>query len=389
MSRPIFSFVLLLGVLDALPARAGESAGSASYQRMKKVSVVDLHGFERPLPALSLLVPSDWRFEGKVDYLKGMPCGEMVALSFRAESPDGKLAMEFYPAHVWQWADDPNSRQLMQATNQQGQRWGRAGCDLMPPMRAADFVSKVMLPKVRPGAKVLGVEPLPGANEALKKAAEQEQGQAQKFGLKVRVAADSARARVAYDEKGNRVEEWLSAIVTLHARPLPTFASGRMGQTTSYTGEARFLLAARAPAGQLDGQEKLFQAMISSIRVEPDWMGRVGQVRSNIAATQQKGVADRQKIQQETAQDISRIRNETYQNQQRAQDAQHQQFSQYLRDVETYRNPDTGERVELSNQYGHAWTNGIGEYILSDSPNFNPNQHLNGSWTQMQQVPAR
>ena len=100
-------------------------------------------------------------------------------------------------------------------------------------------------------------------------------------------------------------------------------------------------------------------------------------------------MADRQRIQQQTAQDINRIRNETYQNQQRAQDAQHQQFSQYLRDVETYRNPDTGERVELSNQYGHAWTNGSGEYILSDSPNFNPDQHLNGSWTQMQQVPAR
>jgi hypothetical protein len=91
-------------------------------------------------------------------------------------------------------------------------------------------------------------------------------------------------------------------------------------------------------------------------------------------------------IRQQSAEDIRRIQNETYQNRQHSQDVQNQRFSQHIRDVETFRDPNSGTSVELSNQYGHAWSNGAGEYILSDSPSFNPNAHVNGNWTQMQQV---
>jgi hypothetical protein len=103
----------------------------------------------------------------------------------------------------------------------------------------------------------------------------------------------------------------------------------------------------------------------------------------------QKGVADRARIQQQAADDIRRIQDETYQNRQRSQDRTALRIDQYIRGVETYRDPGTGERVELSNQYGRAWSNGAGEYVLSDSPGFSPSQHLNGSWTQLEQVPAQ
>src|SRR5579884_1523918 len=36
------------------------------YLRLKRVELVDPHGFERPIPALSLLIPSDWTFAGQV-----------------------------------------------------------------------------------------------------------------------------------------------------------------------------------------------------------------------------------------------------------------------------------------------------------------------------------
>jgi hypothetical protein len=353
---------------------------------MKKVALIDRHGFEKPLPAISMLIPSDWKFESDVLYPKGMPCGELFKLSFRAQSPDGKLALELFPAYLWQWADDPNSRQMMQAGNQQGQQFGKAGCDLMQPMRAGDFVAKVMAPKLRPSARVLGVEPVPDANESLQRQAQQAQAQSQQVGLKVRISAESARAKVAYQLKGVPVEEWLSAVVTVRAQPMPVFSGGRMGQTTSYAGEARFLFAMRAPAGQLEANQKLFKLIVSSMRTEPDWQGRVARVQGNIAAVNQKGEADRQKIRQQSTEDIRRIRNETYQNRQHSQDVQNQRFSQYIRDVETFRDPNSGTSVELSNQYGHAWSNGAGEYILSDSPSFNPNAHVNGNWTQMQQV---
>ena len=87
---------------------------------------------------------------------------------------------------------------------------------------------------------------------------------------------------------------------------------------------------------------------------------------------------------------IQRLREEendqTYENRQKAQDASAAQLSQYVRGVETYRNPRTGETIELDNQYGHAWVNNSGEYILSDSPGFDPNVTFKSDWTALQHV---
>ena len=61
-------------------------------------------------------------------------------------------------------------------------------------------------------------------------------------------------------------------------------------------------------------------------------------------------------------------------------------FDQNIRGVQTFRDPTTGNTMELSNQYDHAWLNGSNEYIMSDDPNFNPNGQLNGNWNQLQAV---
>jgi hypothetical protein len=61
-------------------------------------------------------------------------------------------------------------------------------------------------------------------------------------------------------------------------------------------------------------------------------------------------------------------------------------FSQMTRGVETYRNPATGETIELDNRYGRAWASPTGEYLLSDDPNFDPNVVLREKWTALQQV---
>ena len=73
-------------------------------------------------------------------------------------------------------------------------------------------------------------------------------------------------------------------------------------------------------------------------------------------------------------------------NAQRVSDQGFRATDQNLRDVQTYRDPTTGRKFELSNQYGHAWLNGSGQYVMSDDPNFNPNAQLSGSWNQLQPV---
>jgi hypothetical protein len=43
--------------------------------------------------------------------------------------------------------------------------------------------------------------------------------------------------------------------------------------------------------------------------------------------------------------------------------------------------------VELPSGYGHAWANNLGEYILTEDPNFDPNVQSNLHWEPMQQPP--
>jgi hypothetical protein len=61
-------------------------------------------------------------------------------------------------------------------------------------------------------------------------------------------------------------------------------------------------------------------------------------------------------------------------------------FDQNIRGVQTFRDPTTGNTMELSNQFDHAWLNGSNEYVMSDDPNFNPNGVLNGNGNQLQVV---
>jgi hypothetical protein len=59
---------------------------------------------------------------------------------------------------------------------------------------------------------------------------------------------------------------------------------------------------------------------------------------------------------------------------------------QLIRDVQTFRNPQTGDTFELSNLHDHACLGGNNEYLMSDDPNFNPNGQLNENWTSLQPV---
>ncbi len=64
-----------------------------------------------------------------------------------------------------------------------------------------------------------------------------------------------------------------------------------------------------------------------------------------------------------------------------------QNFSDNIRGVERYNDPHSGNEVELPSGYGNAWSNNLGEYIVTDSPSYNPNVGSNLHWEPM--TPAR
>lgn len=382
MRRSWITFVL--GGLAPLAGLAAEPG----YLRLRRVEIVDKRGFEKPMPAMSLLVPADWSFDGQVHYAQkiGDPA-DLVKLSFRTASPDGRLAIEMFPGWSWAWADDPMMRQAMQNQNAMTAQLGGARAELGPPMSARDFLTRVAVPRLRPGAKVLGIEPIPDVDAALKEQVAQAQALAAQAGVQMRLRADHGRARLQLLPGKSPAEEWLTVVVFTRATAMPSMnpSSGQMGRSAMYQSTADQLFAMRAAPGELSAHQKLYDTVLSTVRINPTWQGRVLQVQANMSAANVQGARDRSKIIAQSAEETRKSIQGGYEHRQAALDRSAERWSDAMRGVQNFRNPTTGENVKLSNEYAHAWVSGNGEYVMSDSAG-NPGQVLQGHWTELQPV---
>jgi hypothetical protein len=377
------------GILLGAALQAAAPAPGPGVYRMKRHVVMDQRGFERPMPALSLLLPPDWQFQGQVEYSPTVGChADLVQVVFRAQSADGRQRLELFPNHHWQWAADPGMVQMMQANARQAAAFGRRECDIAPPLRAADYLRQQVLPKARPGAQVLGAEPLPDLARALNAQAQEQVQLAARQGMQIQAQVDAARLHLAYSSQGADVEEWLAGVTVVTAVPAPSFnpRTGRMGRTLSYQCAASTVFAMTAPKGELAGQERFLDMILSTVQVDPQWEGRVLQVIGSMSAADSKAAVDRAAIARQAGETINKGIIQGQEERNRRTDRAFAQFDEYIRGVQTYRNPATGEQVQLDNQYGHAWTNGLGDYVLSDHAGFNPNAALKGNWTELQPV---
>ena len=348
---------------------------------MKMAQVMDAQGFERPLVSATMLVPTDWQFQGATTWNIKDSCNT-IQTTVKATGPDGR-AFEIFPAYSWNWADDPT---FLRQTFAQKAQFGSHACDVQPPVGAAEY-AKQIVGKIRPNARIASIEPAPELMERLQQQARQTEQAAAQYRLQQRVRPDVVKARLKYSLNGQAVEEWIVVATVITASTGPSFniRSGGMTQTNSYSIRAT-MVAERAPQGQLDPSARFFELLNSTFHVNAEWQGRVNGNALAIQQIELKGVRDRSAIVTKNAEDIRKIQREGYENQQRVQDQSAKEFSQVIRGVESYRNPGTGETVELDSNYGHAWVNGNGTYLLSDQAGFNPNTVSSESWTPLQHV---
>jgi hypothetical protein len=75
---------------------------------------------------------------------------------------------------------------------------------------------------------------------------------------------------------------------------------------------------------------------------------------------------------------------ETYNDRQKVYDRLSENFSQSIRGVDEYYSPVDERGVELPAGHNEGWVNGLGEYILSDDPNYDPNVNSNQHWQRME-----
>ncbi|MGI9484937.1 MAG: hypothetical protein ACR2RF_03440, partial [Geminicoccaceae bacterium] len=69
------------------------------------------------------------------------------------------------------------------------------------------------------------------------------------------------------------------------------------------------------------------------------------------------------------------------------QDRTHQRWNEAIRGTATFQDPESPDAsYELTNDYEHVWRSGTDEIILTNDPNYNPNESVGGGWNPLRRV---
>lgn len=333
-------------------AQSGPIPGaSQGTLHAKLVEVIDSTGFGQPLVAFSILVPADWRPEGGVVWSgTADPCGGMgYNFHWQATSPDGRSGVAIVPTANWQFSTT-----------------GMAGSTGCPPQQIAsvgDYLQAVAQ-QYRPGAQILDFRPRPDLAQQF-----QHLNSSTPMPLgEMRSWVESGEVLIGYPAEGGEMRETIAGTVVLNV--MRTEAMSGMPASEYWSGGSMPGFAVRAPAGQLDFQ--FAEAMRKSIRSGPEWSQRIAQHHARMNGIALKGSKERAAINRQHYEDMSRIRQESWQSWNESSDRMHRETVETIRGVETYDDPYNGGTVELDNTYENAWQLNDGSYVLTDDPSFEP-----------------
>jgi hypothetical protein len=131
-----------------------------------------------------------------------------------------------------------------------------------------------------------------------------------------------------------------------------------------------------APAGELDANLPLFTAVAYSLRPTPEWAQMKADHAAKMQQIEAKGVADRAKIWADANREISRTINEGYAARSASMDETNRRFANMIRGVDEYAPSSGGASVQLPNAYSYVFSNGKGDYLLTNEAGYDPNADL-------------
>jgi hypothetical protein len=145
--------------------------------------------------------------------------------------------------------------------------------------------------------------------------------------------------------------------------------------------------AFRAPKGQLESYTPIMATIVSTSRLSLDWFAGYSYTQRLFDERMRQGIRNAGIISQTIARNNEEIRQmfaDSYRERNLSQDRINQSFTEYIRGVETYRNPYEGQPVQLPSGYSGVWVNRSGEYMLSNETGFNRNVGSNIEWQRLE-----
>lgn len=342
---------------SAKTIETARSPGSAKIIRFRPFAVRDpqINNVE----AFRLLVPEDWGVQGGVLWRHDRAI--LATAVLRVHDPKSFEAVHFLP---------------LEQFAQGNPGWGFGigsiylGSELQPAMDPQTFVARIVVRRYRQemsGAMPVGGEELPTVAQAAQTPSMPSQTRAGRF-------------RYSYTLSGRPMEEDIYCVLSYTSAP---------AVQTVYWSPLQ-LYSMRAEKGKLDRQTKLMQVIASSVRVNLQWFNAYQQVWAMWQANVMQSIQNAGNLSRYIAginNEISAMNRQAWNDQQSSQDRISPGFSEYIRGVDTYRNPINNQPIQLPSGYSQAWANPSGEYIVSDSPSYNPNIGSTRNWQPMSRVP--
>lgn len=170
---------------------------------------------------------------------------------------------------------------------------------------------------------------------------------------------------LGYEEGGRRYRQ---ALITA----LVDNRGGALMWSNEYT------LAIRAPAGEADQWKPVLDVLRQSIRFNLEWVARAA-----------AAARDRGRIVEETFRQVQRIDQEIWENRSRTHTANQYEGYLLLTGQEDYVNPFSREVETDTQEFKHRWTNANGDYIYSNSENYDPNKISELNQVEWKTTPVR
>ncbi|MEM6703460.1 MAG: hypothetical protein AAF690_12170 [Acidobacteriota bacterium] len=302
----------------------------------------------------TIFIPHGWQTEGGVVWGNDYACTNGYAFAWQTQAPSGDAGMAFLPQRGWGW-------------NSTGAPNGN--CPTATIDSAAAYLDQ-LLPGLMPGGyRILERRQRPDLiAENSANAGVQDTG----F-QRTTVTVDAADVFVEYEQDGRSLRGTVAALVT--------FTHIRTGGA-SYGVTTQNVNAFAAPVflsyGPAEGYDPgFYEGLARSLLVDPGWEGQIVQHNRTMDRIHREGIMARAAIHADAMAEIREINQRAWDAQQKSSDRRAREFLEYVRDVETYRDPEApGGTVALNNAYRDAWRLADGSYVLSNDPSFEPYRAL-------------
>ena len=349
---------------------AGSNAGSGIARKppMRFRTEVCIDRTGTGTEAFRMLVPADWKFDGGINWILDNP-GMPATAWLRASHPSLPEELEVFPNQSFFWTDNPMNQQMFPP----GSKY--FGAEVRTPVGPVQALKTIVLRRFRRSAQNLSVvreERLPDLAASLGVSSHQPG-----------MGADGGKIRVRYKREGTVLEEELYALVESFSIPIQSM----YGNFTNRLWTVSYIVSVKAPRGQLDSLGAMFRTMASSIRVNPQWMNTYAQVVSFLIQNQMRQIrnaGELSRIISQTHREISDDMMRSWEERQGVYDRLSERFSQNIRSVDEYYDPVSERSVELPSGYRNAWVNGLGEYVIAEQEDYNPNIGSNQNWQRME-----